>query len=264
MIEQLERRMCLTALSIPGIASNTIWVEFADGTNGAITDYTPHRSTSSSYFYSDDAAPIAIINVFLTTDSGGTRIDYQRGSLSDRICYVNSDYTTTDNSSCPINLRGGIIDGHALDNHWPDLSIRAIYLHNTDPAFVKATILAGRSGGTYLGPGLQSSAAESFNFNAGQEDWVIGWAVNSNLPLGQYSVFAGHSVVGSDILIRFTTNGDADLDGKCGDNDVTIIGGFYDNGVRTNLNWCNADFNYDGKCDDFDVSLIAGYYGHSV
>src|SRR5205814_8860702 len=88
----------------------------------------------------------------------------------------------------------------------------------------------------------------------------VGWVVNSDLPLGAYGTFGGQTVAGSDILIRYTTNGDADLDGKCGDNDVTIVGGFYDQGVTTNYEWVNGDFNYDGRVDDTDVTILGGFY----
>src|SRR5205823_11647491 len=68
------------------------------------------------------------------------------------------------------------------------------------------------------------------------------------------------SVAFTDILIRYTRMGDADLDGKCGDNDVTLVGAFYDFGVTTNYEWMNGDFNYDGKVDDSDVTLLGAFY----
>ena len=41
---------------------------------------------------------------------------------------------------------------------------------------------------------------------------------------------------------------------------MTLVGAFYDNGVATNLEWCNGDFNYDGKVDDLDVTLLGAFY----
>src|SRR3954464_8400269 len=58
--------------------------------------------------------------------------------------------------------------------------------------------------------------------------------------------------------------GDADLDGKCGANDVTLIGAFYDQGVTVAFEWMNGDFNYDGKVDDSDVTLLGAFYDESV
>jgi len=65
-------------------------------------------------------------------------------------------------------------------------------------------------------------------------------------------------------LIRYTRNGDADLDGKCGDADVTLLGAFYDNGVTTNFEWMNGDFNYDGRVDDADVTLLGAFYDEAA
>ena len=38
---------------------------------------------------------------------------------------------------------------------------------------------------------------------------VLGYALNSRLPLGAYSTFGGLPVVGTDVLVRYTRNGDA-------------------------------------------------------
>ena len=54
------------------------------------------------------------------------------------------------------------------------------------------------------------------------------------------------------------------LDGISNDNDVTIVGGFYDQGVTTNYEWVNGDFNYDGKVDDTDVTILGGFYDEAA
>jgi hypothetical protein len=78
--------------------------------------------------------------------------------------------------------------------------------------------------------------------------------------LGSYSTFGGESVGPNDILVRYPKNGDADLDGKCGDNDVTIVGAFYDQGAATDFQWMNGDFSFDGRVDDSDVTLLGAFY----
>src|SRR5205814_518904 len=135
---------------------------------------------------------------------------------------------------------------------------------------IRALLVSGRNvpvggvaDGTWDGPGVNSSAAHAAFLSDGNESRVVGYAINSALPLGMYGTFGGLSVTDNDVLVRYTRNGDADLDGKCGDNDVTIVGGFYDNGVVTTNNWCDADFNYDGKVDDFDVTIIGAFYAES-
>src|SRR4029079_7453112 len=120
--------------------------------------------------------------------------------------------------------------------------------------------VGGIGDGSWDGKGIGSSLAAAHQIADGLESRVVAYAINSDLPLGQYGTFGGQSVAGTDILIRYTVNGDADLDGKCGDNDVTLVGAFYDNGVTTNFEWMNGDFNYDGKFDDTDVTLLGAFY----
>ena len=55
------------------------------------------------------------------------------------------------------------------------------------------------------------------------ESRVIGYAINSDLPLGAYSTFGGQSVGFNDILIRYTKMGDADLDGSVTAGDYGIL-----------------------------------------
>src|SRR5205807_10395948 len=106
----------------------------------------------------------------------------------------------------------------------------------------KALIISGRNvpvggvaDGKWDGNGITSSVAAASFIADGSETRVVAYALNSDLAatLGQKSTFGGQSVGPNDILIRFTKNGDSDLDGKCGDNDVSVLGGLYDNGATT-------------------------------
>src|SRR5207253_4175171 len=117
--------------------------------------------------------------------------------------------------------------------------------------------------GTWDGKGITSSSARNHFASFGIEERAIGYAVNADLPLGQYATFGGQTVSGNTILIRYTRMGDADLDGKCGDNDVTLVGAFYDNGATTGHAMSDGDFNYDGKIDDSDVTLLGAFYGET-
>ncbi len=235
-----------TRLDITAIASPTLWFTFANGSNGDIYDMTPHRvGTSDVYLYDNGMSGFARRTCTLT-DNGPSlaELQIQVGNTATLVCSLNSDYTSNDNSSNLINLWGAIVDGNSVDDKYPDLSTRQVILHNTSSAFVKAAVIAGRNGGTYDGNGIRSSAAQSFNWNTGNEDYVVGWGI----------------LVGGDVVVKFTGNGDANLDGVCDDQDVTIVGGYYDNGATTTYNWVNGDFNYDGKVDDNDVTILGAYY----
>jgi hypothetical protein len=90
----------------------------------------------------------------------------------------------------------------------------------------------------------------------------IGYADNDTLVnlLGTHTSFYGQSIDPTTILIRHTLVSDMDLDGKVGDNDVTLLGGFYDFGAGSNHVWAEGDVNYDGKLDTFDENALRTNY----
>src|SRR5207253_11089145 len=104
-----------------------------------------------------------------------------------------------------------------------DIGTRALIVAGgTDPhskmATLKTMIIRGRNvpvggvgDGAWTGLGIPSSAAQAAFVSEGIETRAIGYAINSDLPLGAYATFAGQSVGPDDILIRYTRTGDADL-----------------------------------------------------
>ncbi len=65
--------------------------------------------------------------------------------------------------------------------------------------------------------------------------------------------FDGTNPGDSDILVKYTYFGDANLDGKVDGSDYSLI----DNGYANHLTgWYNGDFNYDGVIDGSDYALI--------
>ena len=68
-----------------------------------------------------------------------------------------------------------------------------------------------------------------------------------------FSTFEGQSVSNSDVLMKYTYFGDANLDGVVNGYDYTLI----DNGFNNRLTgWHNGDFNYDGVVNGDDYTLI--------
>jgi hypothetical protein len=80
-----------------------------------------------------------------------------------------------------------------------------------------------------------------------------------------YDVFSGEPVDSSTILVKFTYNGDLNLDGRVDDNDVTFFNLFYDGGITTSHYWNEGDiFGYDGRVDDNDVTILGLTYGLGI
>ncbi len=135
-----------------------------------------------------------------------------------------------------------------------NLSSNDMIIHNTSaPAGELATVTSqieeGYNGGTWTGGagGITSSAA------AVTTNTALGVELNSNGSAALLSTFDGQSVTSTDVLIKYTYYGDANLDGVVNGSDYTLI----DNGFNNNLSgWYNGDFNYDGVVNGDDYTLI--------
>jgi hypothetical protein len=153
-----------------------------------------------------------------------------------------------------------------------DLNDNDLIVRNGDLASVQSLLASGRNvgaggiaDGTWNGPqGIASSAAAARDASDGQETVVLALARNGDLPLGAFKTFDGQVVGSNDLLIKYTYNGDMNLDGVVNNQDVAIIAGFYDNGATTNNYWAFGDLNGDGKVDNTDVTILAGFYGNGT
>ncbi|HEY2013503.1 MAG TPA: hypothetical protein VGH38_08385, partial [Bryobacteraceae bacterium] len=142
-------------------------------------------------------------------------------------------------------------------------------------AAVRALAATGRGvapgsvlNGTWTGNGLTSSAAASADSKAGIEQIVLAVVQNSDQILGKLSKWtvgaSSESLGSNDILVKYTYNGDAALEGFVGDNSVTIVNGSYDAGKSTQANWAFGDFTGNGKVDDNDITILNGLYGNGT
>jgi autotransporter-associated beta strand protein len=119
---------------------------------------------------------------------------------------------------------------------------------------VRAQIVSGFNGGAWNGPGINSStaAADSNGLTA------VGYAANSDYGASDFKGVSGLNA--SDVLLRYTYYGDADLDGTVTLDDFSqFLNGYQTQSAATN-NWLNGDFDYDGAVtlDDFSQFLF-GY-----
>jgi autotransporter-associated beta strand protein len=129
-----------------------------------------------------------------------------------------------------------------------DLTNNDMDLAGADLPTITAAIKQGFGSGTWNGTtGINSSSAAT---DAGHLT-ALGILSGSAYPPG--SRFDGIYPLSSDVLVKYTYYGDADLSGTVDGNDYTLI----DNGFGKHLTgWQNGDFNYDGTIDGSDYSLI--------
>ncbi len=134
-----------------------------------------------------------------------------------------------------------------------DIGDNDLILHNGSVATLTSLLQKGynSAAGFWNGSdGILSSAAAS----VASKNTAIGYELNNNGLGGLFfSTFDGQRVSTSDVLVKYTFAGDANLDGIVNASDFTLI----DNGFNNALTgWRNGDFNYDGVVNGDDYTII--------
>jgi hypothetical protein len=129
-----------------------------------------------------------------------------------------------------------------------DLGANDLIIHNGSLATIFNELQSGfnqMANGYWNGPGISSSTAAA--------DPTHGTALGF-IPAGSLTSFDGQSVSPTDVIVKYTYFGDADLNGRVDANDFSLIDNGYNHPGLTG--WWNGDFNYDGMVDGSDYSLI--------
>ncbi len=122
-----------------------------------------------------------------------------------------------------------------------DLSGNDLIVHNGNLSQLTQEIGSGFAGYWNGTTGITSSAARLASNKA------LGIRVAAS------ATFDGQTVASSDVLVKYTYFGDANLDGVVNGSDYTLI----DNGFNSHLiGWLNGDFNYDGVVNGDDYTVI--------
>jgi fibronectin-binding autotransporter adhesin len=155
-----------------------------------------------------------------------------------------------------------------------DMTSNDMIVHNTSTvaaattlANITSQIQEGYNNGTWTGAagGITSSSAAAVAASLAAHtttgpQTVLGIEVNNfgTTPTALFSTFDGQTVTTSDVLVKYTMVGDADLSGHVNGTDYTLIdNGFNSQPTATPLTgWRNGDFNYDGKINGDDYTLI--------
>ena len=82
---------------------------------------------------------------------------------------------------------------------------------------------------------------------------AVGYAEASNVLTPTGGNFSGETVDGTAVLVRWTYQGDATLDGQV---DVSDLGRLATNWQQS-ADWSGGDFNYDGFVDVTDLGALA-------
>ena len=132
-----------------------------------------------------------------------------------------------------------------------DLFDNDLKVANTSYAAIAFQIATARNGGAWNGPaGITSTTAR---LNA-QQNTTLGTLTGAEYAsVSGGASFNGFAVAPSDVVVKYTWNGDANLDGRVTFDDYVRI----DTGFNTGLTgWLNGDFNYSGSVNFDDYVLI--------
>ena len=129
-----------------------------------------------------------------------------------------------------------------------DLGGNDLVVHGGAVATVSALAGTGFNAGLWTGYGLASSAA------AASRRTALGVVQNvGTTGAALYATFDGVAVSATDVLVKYTYYGDANLSGTVDAADYSRVDAGY---VTHATGWANGDFNYDGTVDGSDYSLI--------
>jgi autotransporter-associated beta strand protein len=137
---------------------------------------------------------------------------------------------------------------------------------------VRSALQAGRGhvGGAADGEwngttGITSSVAAQGYIDNGYEIYALAYGQNDQLPLGPLPSIGSQALGMDSLFVMLTRLGDASYNGLVDDDDVTLVGAFYDpfydpTGPGGPMHWWNGDFSLDGRVDDDDVTILGAFY----
>jgi hypothetical protein len=137
-----------------------------------------------------------------------------------------------------------------LDGGQLDLGGNDMLLHNGSESAMFQLLKSGSAQGNWNGDGINSSAAASDTTHL----TALGMITNDLEPgVALYTTFDNQAVMATDVLVKYTYLGDANLDGVVDSTDYSRI----DNGFISHLTgWFNGDFLYSGVVDGSSYTMM--------
>lgn len=136
------------------------------------------------------------------------------------------------------------------------------YSGSTPISTIRTYLISGRNGGSWNGVGLASRAAGLVAANGSDiHKTGLGYGESSTLFGPSGGSFAGETVDGTAVLVRYTLLGDNNLDGQVNSMDFDMLASHYG---QTGVGWTDGDYNYDGTVNALDFNELATNYGLNI
>jgi fibronectin-binding autotransporter adhesin len=253
------RTLTLTGSST---GANTINSILADGPGGptSIVKSGPSTwiSTAINTYTGDTTVHAGLFQTNAISGPGNTTVD-PGANLSATVITQNSlivNGAVTLRAGSGMSVLGALsIAGEAAPTGTLNVNNNALIVKGAGAATrdaVQTDVAYARNGGLWNRPGITSSNAQAAFASTHFDSQTLGVVLNGDLPTS-YATFGGQSVNSSDVLVKFTYGGDANLDGVINGNDYFQI----DRGFLGHYTgWVNGDFNYDGVVNGNDYFII--------
>jgi hypothetical protein len=227
-------------------------VIFNGGTN------PPFIDTLSLYdgaFTFDNDLSIGTARLFLEVNSATASVTFNSSQHLEGLILQNGGTATmAQNGSRFLSTNQLLIPSGDLDLKNNDLIVRK----GTEGTWngsaysdILGLVQSGRNGGPWNGNGIRTSSAVHGN------QTTLAVASASELSAGS---FDGETLTGSEVLVKYTYGGDANLDGKVNIDDYGRIDAHVGQSGSV-FGWYNGDFNYDGKINIDDYGIIDSVIG---
>jgi hypothetical protein len=132
-----------------------------------------------------------------------------------------------------------------------DLADNSMIVDYTGPSalsLIRGYIVNGFAAGAWNGDGINSSVA------ATTPNRAIGIAEATDAGISPGSPFSGEVIDTTAVLVRYTINGDANLDAAADLADLMIVAGNWNSSGK---DFSHGDFNYDGTVNQLDLGILA-------
>jgi hypothetical protein len=128
-----------------------------------------------------------------------------------------------------------------------------------DFAYYYSRVRTGYNGGNWLGTSPNGAITSSMAAN----DPALATSVNivDNAILG-LTTFSGESVDLTDVLLKYTYYGDADLNGQVNADDLTVFGNNF--GRLSGVTQIDGDVDFDNDVDADDLTVFGNNFGKGV
>ncbi len=238
----------------PITLSNVQTIQFPGGSGG---NDSIDVAASPAVGYSLNAdTPSGNPNIAVTVDGPSAAVHFLSTQHLASLTVGSTDTVTLTQSASPGDKLLVLNSLTVADGGTLNLTNNDMIVHNGDLTSLTNLLATGFDAAQWIGGGIDSSSAA----NDAAKLTALGILLNNANGLPFYSTFDGQPVTNTDVLIKFTIYGDANLDGKVNGTEYALT----DKGFNEQLTgWQNGEFDYSNSINGTDYSLLDNAFNNA-